>query len=99
MEKPNLMIKDIISFCAVKNCEINLGDPQIGFIKINGSGLERSNNYQRYFSLNELSSFPSPEKVIKEASIFIIHLGQKSKTLDRIQFEQELKTFQQKADI
>ena len=99
MEKPDLMIKDIISFCAVKNCEINLGDPKIGFITINGSGLERSNNYHRYFSLNELSSFPSPEKVIKEASIFTIHLGQKAKTLDRIQFEQELKIFQQKVDI
>jgi len=93
------MIKDITSFCAVKNCEIQLGDPQVGFIQINGSGLERSNNYRRYFSLNELSSFPSPEKVIKEASIFIIHLGQKTKTLNRIQFEQKLKIFQQKADI
>ena len=99
MEKSNLMIKDIISFCAVRDCEINLGDPKIGFIKINGNGLERSNNYHRYFSLNELSSFPSPEKVIKEASTFTIHLGQKSKTLDRIQFEQELKIFQKKADI
>ncbi len=95
----DLIIEDIVNFCEVKDCQINLGDPQVGFIQIDGSGLKHLNNYQRYLSLNELSDFPSPDRVVKQASIFTIQRGQETETLDRAQFERELKDFRLKAGI
>lgn len=94
-----MVIEEITSFCEFKDCEINLGDPQVGFIQIDGSGIKRLNNYHRYFSLNELSAFPSPDRVVKQASIFTIQRGQETETLDRAQFERELKDFRLKAGI
>ena len=94
-----MVIEDIVNFCEVKDCEINLGDPQVGFIQIDGSGFKRLNNYHRYLSFNELSAFPFPDRVVKQASIFTIQRGQETETLDRAQFERELEDFRQKAGI
>ena len=94
-----MVIEDIVSFCQVKDCQINLGDPQVGFIQIDGSGLKRLNNYHRYLSLNELSAFPSPDRVVRLASLFTIQRGQETQTLDRAQFERELEDFRRKAGV
>ena len=94
-----MVIEDIFDFCEVKDCEINLGDPQVGFIQIDGSGLKRLNNYHRNLSHNELSAFPYPDRVVKQASIFTIQRGQETETLDRAQFERELEDFRRKAGI
>ena len=94
-----MVIEDIASFCEVRDCEINLGDSQVGFIQIDGNGLKRLNNYHRYLSLNELSAFPSADKVVKQASIFTIRRGQETETLSRAQFERELEDFRRKAGV
>ena len=94
-----MTIDEIANFCQFTSCQVSLGASDAGFIQIAGTGVERCANYDRYLSFNEMSAFPSPKAVLAEASVFKVHQGDTERTLDREQFQQELKAFQKKVGI
>ncbi len=94
-----MTIDEIADFCQFTSCQVTLGASDAGFIQIAGTGIERRVNYDRYLSFNEMSALPSPKAVLAEASVFKVHQGDTERTLDREQFQQELKAFQKKVGI
>jgi hypothetical protein len=94
-----MTIDDIADFCQFTGCRVSLGSADVGFIEIAGTGVQRSANFSRYLSFNELSELPSPKAVVAKASIFRVNQDGKEKTLDREQFQTELKAFQKKVEI
>lgn len=88
-----MTIDEITNFCQFKGCQVSLGSPEAGFVEIDGGGLQRRNNYNRYLSLNELASRPSPVRVLEEASAFTVKRDGQTRRLDRSEFEQELADF------
>jgi len=91
-----LTISDIADYCALRDCNVTLGDPAVGFIEVDSGGYRSRPNYARFLSLNELSALPSPLKVLKEATSFRVNLSRGPSTLSRTQFEEELRTLWEK---
>lgn len=90
-----MLLEDIASFCEFKDCEISLGDPDAGFIQINGNGLKRdAYTYGRFNMLTEVAHLASPKQVLDKASVFKIRRGGTEKTLSRQEFQEELEHFQ-----
>ena len=77
---------------------MTLGDPEAGYLKVDGSGLKTANDYRRYWSHNELASLASPQDVLIGASLFEVR-GQESRRLSREEFQTELETLRKKAGI
>ena len=96
MREPKITIDEIADFCQLTSCQVSLGASDAGFIQIAGTGVERCANYDRYLSFNEMSALPSPKAVLAEASVFKVHQGDTERTLDREQFQQELKAFRRR---
>ncbi|MDA2937700.1 hypothetical protein MYX75_05485 [Acidobacteria bacterium AH-259-A15] len=94
-----MTIEDIANFCEFKDCEVSLGDPVVGFIQIDGTGVKRPNNFQRYLSFHELSALASPKKVLGKASTFKVQRGNEVQAFNRKEFKRELEAFQQKVGI
>ena len=94
-----MTIDEISDFCQFTSCQVTLGASDAGFIQIAGTGIERRANYDRYLSFNEMSALPSPKAVLAEASVFKVHPDDTERTLDREQFQQKLKAFQEKVGI
>jgi hypothetical protein len=94
-----LTLEDIASFCEFRDCEVSLGDPQTGFIHINGNGVKYNYNYDRFISLRELSGLPKPLDVLGQASLFRVRRGGQVRDLSRADFEAELRDFRQKVGI
>lgn len=91
-----MTIQDIADFCEFKDCEVSLGDPEVGFIPVDGTGVRRQYNYNRYLAHNELSGLPSPRRVLDKASVFKVRTGDQVQVFDREQFQRELQAFLEK---
>ena len=86
-----LTLEDVASFSQLKDCSVELGDPGVGFVQIDGGGVVRSGNtYGRFLLLNETSGLPSPREVLAGASIFRVTRGATLELLNREQFESQL---------
>ncbi|HLV00604.1 MAG TPA: hypothetical protein VKZ59_05020 [Acidobacteriota bacterium] len=97
-----MTIDDIANFCEFKDCSVVFGNPEIGFIKVDGVGVAtRFNNYRRFLAHNELAALASPRKVLQEATVFRIQSegGEELRVLNREEFEQELREFQEKVGV
>jgi len=94
-----LTIDEITNFCQFKGCEVYIGSPEAGFVGIDGGGIQRRNNYHRYLAFNELASQPSAREVLQKASIFKLKLGEETRTMERQEFEKEMKHFQRKLGL
>ncbi|HSR50442.1 MAG TPA: hypothetical protein VLV83_06410 [Acidobacteriota bacterium] len=87
-----MTIDDIANYCEFKDCEVSLGSPEAGFIRVDGYGLVRNtNNYRRFHMLHELGSMASPKDVIGAAESFKIKDADGQRSLDRQAFEAEMK--------
>ncbi|MEE8583711.1 MAG: hypothetical protein V3T83_02550 [Acidobacteriota bacterium] len=88
-----MTVEEIADYCEFKNCQIRLGDPATGFIRIDGNGVQEASNYGRFLSLNELAAAPSPRKVVESATVFKVrHVGGE-RSLARQEFEAEYQRF------
>lgn len=86
-----MTIDEIANYCEFRDCEVSLGSPQAGFIRVDGYGLVRkTNNYRRFHMLHELRSMASPKDVIAAAQTFKIKDAQGERSLDREAFEAEM---------
>jgi len=94
-----MTLDEIADFCQFTGCQVSLGSTEAGFIQIAGTGVQRSANFDRYLSFNELSALPSPKAVLAEASVFKVHQDGEKSTLDREQFQKKLEIFQKKVGI
>ena len=94
-----MTIDDIANFCQFTGCRVSLGSADAGFIQMAGTGVQRRANFGRYLSFNEMSALPSPKAVLTEASIFKVSQDSEERTLDREQFQKELKAFQKKVGL
>ena len=94
-----MTIEDIANFCQFTGCQVSLGSPDAGFIQVAGTGVVRPANFDRYLSFNEMAALPSPKAVVAEASVFKVHQEGEERTLDREQFQRELKAFQKKVGV
>ena len=84
-------LEDVASFSELKDCSIELGDPGVGFIQVDGSGVVRNRyTYGRFMLFNETSGLPSPHQVLAAASIFRLTRGNTLESLDREEFETQL---------
>lgn len=92
-----MTIDEVANYCEFKDCTVSAGDPEAGFVHIDGTGVEnRSYTWGRFNMLHEVSSLPSPRKVIEKASVFKIRRGASVRTLTREEFERDLAEFQSK---
>ncbi|HUG42911.1 MAG TPA: hypothetical protein VMN76_01610 [Acidobacteriota bacterium] len=93
-----MSLEEIASYCEFLDCEVSIGDPDVGFIRVDGSGVSRRfNNYRRFLAHNELSGLPKPRKVLSQATVFrILRDGEQMRELSREEFEGELEAFQRK---
>ncbi len=90
-----MTIEDIANYCEVKDCRVSLGSSEAGFITIDGTGVTgRFNNYRRFLRFHELQALPEPRRLLAAATTFTIEDGGEPRELDRAQFQQELKRFQ-----
>ena len=90
-----MTIDEVASFCEFKDCQVKAGDPEQGYIAINGRGLDRdSYTWGRFSMFGEVKSPPLPEQVLKSATTFRIQRGDTRRDLTRQEFEAELKKFQ-----
>lgn len=95
-----MTLDDVANYCEFKDTAVFLGDPKVGFIRVNGAGVQRNvSNYGRFLAFNELAAMPSPQKVLEAATLFRIERGSESRTLTRQEFEEELEAFRQKLGI
>ena len=93
-------LEDVASFSELKDCSIELGDPGVGFIRIDGGGVIRKGyTYGRFLLFNETSGLPSPEEVLAAASVFRVTLGSTLELLTREQFEKQLERIRKLAGI
>lgn len=91
-----MTIEDVADYCELMDCAVSLGNPDIGFVAVDGRGVRgKFNNYRRFLQLNELASLPDPVKVLEGASVFRIEDDDGTRTLDRVEFERELRRFRQ----
>ena len=88
-----MTLEDIANYCEFKDCQISLGSPETGFVRLDGNGLQKANNYRRFLSLNELAAAPSPKKVLEAAQVFKVRRGEEESSLSREEFEAELRKF------
>ncbi len=88
-----MTIDEIANYCEFKDCQITLGDPAAGFVRIDGNGLQKASNYRRFLSLNELAAAPSPRKVLESATVFKVRSGGGERSLARKEFEAEYQQF------
>lgn len=93
-----MKIRDLADFCEFKDCDVALGDPEVGFIRVDGTGVKHQYNYNRYLAHNELS-LPSPQRVLDKASIFKVQVGDEARVLSREEFQKELQSFLEKVVI
>ena len=96
-----MSIEEIASFCEFRDCEVSFGDPDVGFVRVNGSGVaKRFNNYRRFLAHNELSGLPKPRTVLLEATVFRSQRDKEQiRELNREEFERELEDFQHRVGI
>jgi hypothetical protein len=88
-------IEEIASYCEVKDCRVSLGSSEAGFITVDGTGVTgRFNNYRRFLRFHELQALPEPQRLLAAATHFAIDEDGEIREMDRAQFEQELKRFQ-----
>jgi hypothetical protein len=86
-----MTLEDIADFCEIKNCQVSLGDPELGFIRIDGGGvISRANNYRRFLAFNELASLPSAAKVLESATLFLVDDSLRIQKLSRQEFQDQL---------
>lgn len=91
-----MTIDDIANYCEVKDCRVSLGSAEAGYIHIDGNGLmARDNNYRRFLALREMASLPNPAAVLAVADTFTVDQGGPARTLTRVDFESELRRFQE----
>jgi hypothetical protein len=89
-------LDDIANFCEVKDCRVRLGDPEVGYITIDGTGVvTRENNYRRFLAFRELASLPAPQRVLTAATSFVIQGPEGQRTLSREEFEAELRRLEE----
>ncbi|MBI4446832.1 MAG: hypothetical protein HY645_13110 [Acidobacteria bacterium] len=94
MAEAVLTIERIADFCEFKDCAIVAGDPDAGYIQIDGNGIRLPNNYHRFLSFNELSGRPvHPQQVLDKATCFRLQSGTDTRELNRETFEAELNDF------
>ena len=91
-----MTIEDVADYCEFKECAVLLGDPNVGFISVDGGGYQKRNNFARFLSLNELSALPSPKKVLEKATSFRVQLPKGETAMTREEFEGELSAFRKK---
>lgn len=95
-----MTIGEIASYCEFLDCRVSLGDPQVGFIQIDGTGvLNHSYTFGRFNMLHELAGLPDSRDVIQKATLFKVSLGDSERSLSREEFSAELSTFQKKVGI
>jgi len=88
-------LEEIASFCEFRDCEISIGDPDTGFVQIDGNGLKRNTyTYGRFNMLTEVAHLASPKRVLSQASVFRVKRGATENTLTREEFLSELEHFQ-----
>lgn len=87
----NMTLEDVAGFCALKDCSVELGDPESGFIRVDGSGqILNRYTYGRFMLFNETSGLASPAQVLEGASIFRVRRGDTLELLTREDFEEQL---------
>ncbi len=92
-----MTLEDIANFCEFKAYTIVLGDSNIGFIQVDGAGVNRNiNNYERFLQFNKLRALPFPPTVLKQATLLRIKLGSERQDLSRQEFQTELENFKRK---
>lgn len=93
-------LDEITNFCEFKECTVSLGDPEAGFIRVDGNGVQtRFNNYRRFLAHHELAALPSPKQVLEKATVFRIEENGQTRTLSREEFQAELQAFQEKVGM
>ncbi len=88
-----MTIDEIADYCEFKGCTVALGDPDVGFIHVDGRGLRRSNNYGRLLAMHELGAVASPSAVLEAASVFKVRRGEDVQALTRDAFEIDHRKF------
>lgn len=91
-----LTLQVISDFCSLQNCQILLGDPEKGFIRVDSGGVQQLNNYHRFLSFGELGEIQLPRRALQEAILFRIEQGSVVRELNREEFEKEIHTFLQR---
>lgn len=95
-----LTIDQIADFCEFKDCTVTLGDPEAGFIHVDGTGRRRPYNYGRFLSFRELGAEPlRNSEVVERATVFKIRRGSDERVLNRHEFETEWEDFLRKAGV
>lgn len=90
-----MTIEEIANYCEVIDCRVSLGSSEAGFITIDGTGVTgRFNNYRRFLRFHELQALPEPHHLLEAATTFTIEDEGEPREMDRTQFEQELRRFQ-----
>ena len=89
----SLTIDEVANFCEWKDCRVTVGDAELGFVHIDGRGVNQSSNYRRFLSLNELAALPSPKDVVEKATLFKIEHGGEQRSLSRDEFRSEYEKF------
>lgn len=84
-------LEDVAGFCAVMDCSVELGCPESGFIRVDGSGLVLNRyTYGRFMLFNETAGLPSPARVVEQATIFRVIRGETVELLSRQDFLEQL---------
>ncbi len=95
-----MTVDDIANFCQYKDCKVSAGDPETGFIQIDGTGLEsRAYTWGRFSMLHEVNALPNPAKALAGATIFRISKEDSTTALNREEFEKLLEEFQAKVGV
>lgn len=95
-----LTIEQMADFCEFKDCAVTVGDPETGFIDIDGTGRRRPYNYGRFLSFRELGAEPlRTSEVVDRATVFKIRRGSEERVLNRQEFETELQDFLRKVGV
>ena len=88
-------LNDIANYCEFTNCTVTLGSADGGSIDVDGGGVTGSfNAYRRFLAHHEMSALSSPAHVLKAADRFTIVREGESTDLSRVDFEMELRRFQ-----
>ncbi len=89
-------VEEIASFCQFRDLEVYLGDPDTGFVEVNGDGLKQNSyTYGRFNMLSELAHVAPVKEVLSKASVFKLRRPGLQQSLSREDFEKTLKHFQE----
>ncbi len=90
-----MTLEDLTDYCEIKDCKVRFGNPEVGYVTVDGSGVVAPyNNYRRFLAFHELDHLADARRALQAAQQFRVFCDDGEHVLDRPAFEQEVRLMQ-----